>query len=388
MSASPPPSATRRYDTLDGLRGVAALAVMAHHLTQSSSGPHLFSGASLAVDLFFCLSGFVLAESNLTRLLRDGALGDFVIRRLLRLYPLHLCGLLLGATALLLMVDGGRTSLQPMQAWQAIGLHAVYLPWLGGGTITVGQHTTPLAAFPVNDPAWSLCFEMVVNLAFALVVILACRRQSTAQHGAQPWRAMRKLPLFLLALAGAALLTLWTARTHWAAPGWGPENFIGGGPRVVWGFFSGVALWLLWQRVRDQVPRLHPAWLLVASLALFAREVSPSIWLLQTLVAVPLLVLLGAAARPATPRLDRMQQELGWLSYPLYCLHLPVLMLVNVLTAGHLPSPATVVAASALLGIVLAWAAGRWIDEPLRHRLQQGLQRTPKPADPPLRRRA
>src|SRR5689334_10389454 len=88
---------TSRYDALDGLRGVAAIAVMIMHLTQAS----LFKNAYVAVDLFFMLSGFVIAHSYGTRLLRGMTAREYVKRRVIRLYPMLLISLLIGLPVLI-----------------------------------------------------------------------------------------------------------------------------------------------------------------------------------------------------------------------------------------------------------------------------------------------
>jgi peptidoglycan/LPS O-acetylase OafA/YrhL len=90
-----------RFDLLDGLRGVAAIAVMLHHYTQHT-GWDWFGGAWVAVDLFFVLSGFVIAHSYSKKLLNGMSFREFAFVRLVRLAPLYLLGLALGVCAVLL----------------------------------------------------------------------------------------------------------------------------------------------------------------------------------------------------------------------------------------------------------------------------------------------
>jgi hypothetical protein len=84
---------------LDELRGVAALSVVLLHASQAF-GFGLNSHASLAVDFFFCLSGFVLAH-RYDQKLKSGVLlsSAFFLKRLLRLYPLIVAGVGLGVVA-------------------------------------------------------------------------------------------------------------------------------------------------------------------------------------------------------------------------------------------------------------------------------------------------
>jgi len=77
--------AGRRYEALDGLRGVAAVAVMLYHIGGWTGRPWLAAHGYLAVDFFFCLSGFVLAHAYGRR--EIGWLG-YMRARLIRLWPL------------------------------------------------------------------------------------------------------------------------------------------------------------------------------------------------------------------------------------------------------------------------------------------------------------
>lgn len=93
-----------RFDALDGLRGVAAIAVMISHFSQET----LFKNAYEAVDLFFMLSGFVIAHSYGARLLSGMTSTEYVKRRLIRLYPMLLISLLI---ALPVFIEAGAVGL-------------------------------------------------------------------------------------------------------------------------------------------------------------------------------------------------------------------------------------------------------------------------------------
>ena len=66
-----------RYDALDGLRGIAAIAVMLLHISQGA----IFKNAYVAVDLFFMLSGFVIAHSYRARLIGGMTASEYIKRR-------------------------------------------------------------------------------------------------------------------------------------------------------------------------------------------------------------------------------------------------------------------------------------------------------------------
>src|SRR6201992_288482 len=90
----------RHYEILDGLRGVAAIAVVIFHCFEVFTFDHRFvqlmNHGYLAVDFFFLLSGFVIAYAYDDRW---GTMStwDFFQRRLIRLQPMVVMGSLIGA---------------------------------------------------------------------------------------------------------------------------------------------------------------------------------------------------------------------------------------------------------------------------------------------------
>lgn len=211
-------SSSIRFSTLDGIRGIAAIGVMLYHYTQHSHYP-LLPSASAAVDLFFCLSGFVIAFSYQNRLESGMSIGDFLLRRLIRLYPFYLIGLAVGIFALIERSASGYTHLSRMPVFTASVLNTFYMPYL--------PLTHAGDIFPTNMPAWSLFFELVINAGFALWAV---------QKG--------KASSLVVVLLGAISLALYVVITHNECPGWGSTNFIGGFPRAVFGIFSGVYIFL------------------------------------------------------------------------------------------------------------------------------------------------
>mgnify|MGYP002926313690 CR=1 FL=1 len=88
-----------RYEILDGLRGVAAMIVVAFHLLETySKGPayQVLNHGYLAIDFFFVLSGFVIGYAYDDRW-RRMSVGEFLKRRLIRLQPMVVIGALIGA---------------------------------------------------------------------------------------------------------------------------------------------------------------------------------------------------------------------------------------------------------------------------------------------------
>ena len=132
----------QHFHVLDALRGVAAIAVVTRHLPDQTLA-RLLPSSYLAVDLFFALSGFVLAHAYLGHLKAGMTFGQFAVRRIIRLYPLYLLGWLIGAAVALYYVLQGEQS-----AWKwmaSVATAAVLLPTPPG----MGVNAAP---FPSTAP--------------------------------------------------------------------------------------------------------------------------------------------------------------------------------------------------------------------------------------------
>ncbi len=313
----------RRYATLDALRGVAALAVMLFHAGPKS--PLYLAHGYMAVDLFFALSGFVLASAYQARLRNGLALGGFARARLVRIWPLYALGTVVGLalwpghwTALLLVPDLTR----------ADGL-----------------------LFPANVAMWSLVYEVVVNLAWA----------------AGGWRLGR---LAMLVLAAAAAVVVWgTIAHHGIDLGAFRATALYGLARTVFAFGLGVAM-QHWQTARGLAPQQRRLALLLplALLAMLAwAPAQRAAWDLACyFVLFPAVLWLGS--RWDLPRgwFSTMLIVLGTASYPLYCLHQPLVALLR-------NQPGLQLALMAAL-VPFAWWLEQRIDAPLRRWLTAALR--------------
>ncbi|MFN4042243.1 MAG: acyltransferase family protein [Brevundimonas sp.] len=332
------------FTTMDGLRGVAALMVAAYH-TPATYG--LMPGGYLAVDLFFALSGFVLAHSSLEKLssLRAGV--PFLVKRIVRLYPLYLVGLALGFLAYLYaaIIEG---NLWPTALIVNLMLNGVFLP--------APQHyaLNSWSAFALNGPAWSLSFEMFVNIILALTAFLYTPRRLA----------------MVLGLSSAALVAV--AFFHGDLDvGSSISTFPLGAARVMFSFFVGIAIYRAW--AAGKLERVIPWWLSISVLAVLIFLPVPAGY---RVVSDPLIVMLAfpvllASSTGITPL--PLLQFLGRISYGVYIVHVPVLALLLVASADFLGQDfasfglmgtwtvlALVVALAALLNPVDA-AARRWL---------------------------
>ncbi|RYE91702.1 MAG: acyltransferase, partial [Oxalobacteraceae bacterium] len=113
--------------------------------------------------LFFVLSGFVIAYAYDDRL-GSGCLRpkDFVLTRLIRFYPLYFAGLMLGLTCEIVLLAVHHPIALPLQTLAAASFSGlVFMPW------PVASRNDAL--FPLNFPAWSLFYELAVNIVYAFM---------------------------------------------------------------------------------------------------------------------------------------------------------------------------------------------------------------------------
>lgn len=336
------PDSREHYVVLDGFRGMAALFVVFLHASEVLHVPIAPAYAALAVDFFFGLSGFVIAHAY-DAALRSGRLSPagFLKRRLIRLYPLILLGVSLGALSLLSSATHGA----PQPLWRVAALV------VGSATlIPVGQFFG-LATFVVNSPVWSLSFEALANAAYV------------------PLARMSAWVIAALAAAGAAVL-IPLAWVHGGAEGLGFEGadwLAGGLGRVVTSFALGLLIHRL--RIHERAPSLPGSVLGAALAAVLLLGLGSPRWLSDCaaiLLVFPAIVALGARAsvsRWSAP----VWRVLGELSFPLYALHEPLLQFADKVD-NHLlhatPLAGAVFAIS--LSLALSWAAYRLYDVPVR----------------------
>src|SRR6201996_3312229 len=103
----------QHFEILDGLRGIAALAVVTFHFMEwaySDYSRNFIGHGFLAVDFFFCLSGFVIGYAYDDRIAKMGV-WEFFKSRIIRLHPLVILGSVLGLLAFLFDPFGGHIEL-------------------------------------------------------------------------------------------------------------------------------------------------------------------------------------------------------------------------------------------------------------------------------------
>ncbi len=287
---------------LDGARGIAALAVFGYHLAPYFGGLPWLQGSFLAVDLFFILSGFVIARSYEARL-AEGRLGfgRFVWTRVVRLYPLYLVACLIGlAYFVIKLVAGLADAPTPVELMGAMPGTVLMLP-------SPTTSTWGFTPFPFAPSAWSLSFEFWYNIVYALIVI---RCGLTA--------------LGVLAAVSLAVLVQQALAFGSIDMGWNIATMIGGSARFWFSFTLGVILF----RLHDADWRLPPVAILLGVPA-FAFVAIPSdavgLGLVWVVAVFPAALLIGAAMEVG-PRVAVVCDHLGRLSYGIYILHAPMVL--------------------------------------------------------------
>lgn len=163
------------YKPLDALRGLLALAVVLYHAqwagVLSSNG--FAQNGYLAVDVFFCLSGFLMF--TLYRSISTGAEAKtFMMKRFARLYPLHFFTLIIGLLYAVARLIAHKAGLPVLEAGEAIpltaGSHENLGTFLSNLTLTQGLGLHDRLSY--NGPSWSISTEFFTYIIFAAVMIV------------------------------------------------------------------------------------------------------------------------------------------------------------------------------------------------------------------------
>ncbi|MBO5268075.1 MAG: acyltransferase [Muribaculaceae bacterium] len=372
------PSAKPRYELLDGLRGVAAVLVIWYHFFEgfaTSPTDQMMNHGYLAVDFFFVLSGFVIGYAYDDRWRRGMTAGRFMLRRVIRLHPMVILAVLLGAVSYIIQGsvrwDGTPMPMSMLVLSLVLGLFLIpVIPGTGADVRGNGE------MFPLNGPSWSLFFEYIGSILYAIVL----HRLSS--------RALRVVVVLSgIGLAACALGNMsgyYHTGMGWSLADWG---FVGGFMRLSFSFSAGL---LISRGFRPR--RIRGAfWICAAAIALVMAcpyVGGPEASLLNgiydtvcTLLIFPLLVYIGACGTTTDAFSTRTCNFLGEISYPVYIIHYPVMYMFYawVWAHGYTFGEAWPVCALLFPGIILlAWAALRLYDTPVRRHLSRRLlQRQP-----------
>ena len=367
----------QHFEILDGLRGVAAMMVVIFHLCETwNGGDHarqIINHGYLAVDFFFMLSGFVIAYAYDDRWHpKTGhprmTLWDFFKRRLIRLQPMVVMANLLGA---LLFYWSASPKIFPLVAGTSVS--RLILVALIGCTVLPIPVSMDIRGWgemqPLAGTAWSLFFEYIANIVYALGLRKASNRV-----------------LLVLAAISAALLTLYLLTT--------PRGDITGGwtlnalelkigfVRLCYPFLAGMLLQRLHKRIHIRNAFLWCSLLLVLTLVLPRFGMNATGWrngLYEAMIIIlvyPTIVAMGAGEQIRGGVATRLCRFSGAISYPLYITHYALIYIYTAWVYDGKLTPRQGLAWGVALfftAITIAYACLKLYDEPVRRWLSRRL---------------
>jgi peptidoglycan/LPS O-acetylase OafA/YrhL len=289
---------------LDGLRGIAALAVAIFHGGVIFGGKPLLPQAYLAVDFFFLLSGVVVAYAYEGSLLLGNRF-EYLQTRVIRLYPMIIVGAVLGGSWM--ATSPGARGLPNWIIGVLFFLAALCLPLLKPDVFPGTSTITPL-----NLPSWSLFFEIFINVVYGFT-------------------AKRLTTKLLITIVIVSLVAESIGIFHYKSADFGIHvSEIGWGfARVVFPFFAGVLIRRITAGGGIRMPQVAPAWLAILLLLTFAIPThgiaTAVVDLAYIAVVYPGVIILAMQERSSGSQ-SRILVWLGLLSYPLYIIHFPIFM--------------------------------------------------------------
>jgi len=362
-----------RYELLDGLRGVAAMVVIWYHVFEgfaTSSMDQMINHGYLAVDFFFMLSGFVIGYAYDSRWQsRKMTVPGFMRRRIIRLHPMLLAGVLLGVIAF--AIQGSVTWSGTPVEWRwvlvAVLLTLMIVPAYPGAGYEIRGNGE---CFPLNGPAWSLMFEYIGSALYALWL---CRLGKRALS-------------VLVVLTGVALVVYAVTNMsgyHHLGVGWslGDYNFWGGMLRLGFSFSAGLLMVRMFKPIRVRGAFWICSALIVLLLSMpFIGWSEETLWLnglydgLCVVLLFPCLLYIGASGCTSDARSGAICGFLGRISYPVYIIHYPLMYLFYAWVWGRGVTFACawpVALGIFALSIVMSVLFLKYYDEPVRRWLSR-----------------
>ncbi|WP_246617350.1 acyltransferase family protein [Rhizobium populisoli] len=352
------PVKRERFVLLDGLRGIAALFIVQRHI-EPLLGKALPS-SYLGVDLFFALSGFVLAHAY-GAVLKDGRMSplQFMTARFLRLYPLYGIALVLVVAYYIHMYFAGR----------AVMAEEYVIPGELAAAVVTGLFFLPTpftisfnAALFLVHPAWSLFNELVANVVYAAKGVHASVRR-----------------VGIVIAISAVLLVVAAIDFDRLHAGFRWNEMYAGFARVFFSFSVGMLIY----RFRPKMPKARPVLALLCLLAVAAVLASPTprdlrapFDLLVVLLVWPSLLYVASGIVPDA-RTGAVASFLGTASYGVYVLHTPLADWAIVLWPNVLSPDNGAIAGIALIAAItfISWLLTVGFDEPLQKRFKRWLRR-------------
>ncbi|UTN02511.1 acyltransferase [Flavobacterium bizetiae] len=362
----------KHYEILDGLRGVAAILVVIFHILEAHNGGSRFAQiinhGYLAVDFFFLLSGFVVAYAYDDRWTKMSQ-WEFYKRRLIRLQPMVIMGMIIGAIFYYFQASNLFPMIAGMEVWKVIV------------TMVIGFTLLPIPPsleirgwgemHPLNGPAWSLFFEYIANILYALV-----------------FRKFSNKVLGIFVFIFATMLVNYTV--------FGPNGDVIGGwslnlqqmnvgfTRLLYPFFAGVLLSRLGKLIHLKGAFWICSILIVVIFSIPRIGDENTLWMnglyesFAIILLFPLIVAIGAGGEIKNTLSIKICKALGDISYPIYIIHYPLIYWYTAwvidnkvaIKDGYMIGIGVLVSS-----IVIAILCLKFYDEPVRNWLQNKFQK-------------
>lgn len=365
-----PLSSKPHYPILDGLRGVAAVMVVAFHIFESNATSRfdqVINHGYLAVDFFFVLSGFVMGYAYDDRWGKM-SIGSFFKRRLIRLQPMVIMGMIIGAICFYFQQSGLWPGIHAVPVWKMLLIMLIGFTMLPVPTSMDIRGWQEM--YPLNGPAWSLFFEYLANIFYALFI----RRFSKTV-----------LAIFVF-LAGAALIHMTlTNETGDVIGGWSlePAQLRIGFTRLLYPFFAGLLLFRV-SKLKQVKNAFGWCSLLIITVLVIPRiGGSTQLWMnglydsLIIILVFPFIVYLGASGEVTGKLATKLCRFLVDISYPIYIIHYPLIyMYAGWVTDNKVPMEKSLAVGLLVLlsAICIAYASLKLYDEPVRKWLKKKFQ--------------
>ena len=342
----------KHYVLLDGMRGIAAFSVLLFHFMEwiyTDPKDNFIGHGFLAVDFFFCLSGFVIGYAYDNRMDRM-SIGQFVKLRLIRLHPLVVIGTILGLLTLFIDPFGGLGDLSGFKNLCIIFLAGILMiPYPASAD-------RGFNLFSLNAPSWSLFWEYIANLVYVLILA-----------------RLRKSYLLVLTVFAAILLCFVGFRAGNLLGGWSGSTFWDGGARVFFSFCVGLLIYRYGLKIPNSLNFVGLAFLLLVAFLVPTTSYNWIVELIIVLFYFPVLIMIAVGAKSAKQS-NSTAILLGDLSYPLYMTHYCALWVF-----GHYLSTrqdgsislVVVVAASMIVLLLFAYIIMKYVDKPIMSVLKQ-----------------
>jgi peptidoglycan/LPS O-acetylase OafA/YrhL len=354
------------YEILDGLRGVAAVMVVAFHLFEvnaASRFEQVINHGYLAVDFFFVLSGFVIGYAYDDRWGKM-TVGQFFKRRLIRLHPMVIMGMIIGGALFYFGDSSVFPHIHDVPVWKMLFimlLGMLMIPALPSMDIRGWQEM-----YTLNAPCWSLFLEYIANILYALFI-----------------RKFSKTALSILVfIAACATVHLTVTTSGDIIGGWtfDAKHLRIGFTRLIYPFFAGILLYRTGKLIRVKHAFLWCSLLIIAVLSVPRIGGSEHLWInglydsFSIIFVFPLIVFLGASGEVKGKYASKVCKFLGDISFPLYITHYPFIYLYCTwVKDGKAPFENPV--SNALLvfvsSITLAYICLKLYDEPVRRWLRK-----------------